>query len=123
MSEAKLIKSHFWNFRFQIYDGIKAKNPSLFSRVYPVKGDVSLPDLGLSREYRNLLVEKVNIVFHVAATVRFNEPLHVAVNVNTKGTARVIQLWNEVRYPISFVHVSTAYSNANLHEILEKVYT
>ncbi|XP_020723448.1 fatty acyl-CoA reductase 1 isoform X1 [Bombus terrestris] len=106
-----------------IYDGIKAKNPSLFSRVYPVKGDVSLPDLGLSREYRNLLVEKVNIVFHVAATVRFNEPLHVAVNVNTKGTARVIQLWNEVRYPISFVHVSTAYSNANLHEILEKVYT
>ena len=88
-----------------------------------MKGDVSLPDLGLSREYRNLLVEKVNIVFHVAATVRFNEPLHVAVNVNTKGTARVIQLWNEVRYPISFVHVSTAYSNANLHEILEKVYT
>ncbi|XP_060830891.1 putative fatty acyl-CoA reductase CG5065 [Bombus pascuorum] len=103
--------------------GIKAKNPSLFSRVYPVKGDVSLPDLGLSQQDRSLLLEKVNIVFHAAATVRFNEPLHVAVNVNTKGTARVIELWNELKNPISFVHVSTAYSNAHLHEIEEKVYT
>ncbi|XP_060831017.1 fatty acyl-CoA reductase 1-like isoform X3 [Bombus pascuorum] len=106
-----------------IYDGIKAKNPSPFSRVYPVKGDMSLPDLGVSREDRSLLLEKVNIVFHAAATVRFNEPLHVAVNVNTKGTARVIELWNELKNPISFVHVSTAYSNANLDEIEEKVYT
>ncbi|XP_043603762.1 putative fatty acyl-CoA reductase CG5065 [Bombus pyrosoma] len=106
-----------------IYDNIKAKHPSVLSKVYPVKGDVSLPHLGLSREDRNLLLEKVNIVFHVAATVRFNEPLHVAVNVNTKGTVRVIELWNELRHPISFVHVSTAYSNANLYEIEEKVYT
>ncbi|XP_043603765.1 fatty acyl-CoA reductase 1-like [Bombus pyrosoma] len=106
-----------------IYDGIKAKDHSVFSKAYPVKGDVSLPDLGLSREDRNLLLEKVNIVFHAAATVRFNEPLHVAVNVNTKGTARVIELWNELRHPISFVHVSTAFSNANLYEIEEKVYT
>ncbi|XP_043604638.1 putative fatty acyl-CoA reductase CG5065, partial [Bombus pyrosoma] len=101
----------------------KAKHSSVFSKVYPVKGDVILPDLGLSREDRNLLLEKVNIVFHVAATVRFDEPLHVAVNVNTKGTGRVIELWNELRHPISFVHVSTAFSNANLPEIEEKVYT
>ncbi|XP_050598497.1 putative fatty acyl-CoA reductase CG5065 isoform X3 [Bombus affinis] len=106
-----------------IYDVIKAKHPTALSRVYPMKGDVSLPDLGLSREDRNLLLEKVNIVFHAAATVRFNEPLHVAVNVNTKGTLRVIELWNELKHPISFVHVSTAFSNANLHEIEEKVYT
>ncbi|XP_043604093.1 putative fatty acyl-CoA reductase CG5065 [Bombus pyrosoma] len=106
-----------------IYDDIKAKHPSALSRVYPMKGDVSLPDLGLSREDRNLLLENVNIVFHAAATVRFDEPLHVAINVNTNGTGRVIELWNELRRPISFVHISTAYSNANLHEIGEKVYT
>ncbi|XP_076482222.1 putative fatty acyl-CoA reductase CG5065 [Bombus vancouverensis nearcticus] len=106
-----------------IYDDIKAKHPSALNKVYPVNGDVSLPDLGLSREDRNMLSEKVNIVFHAAATVRFNEPLHVAVNVNTKGTDRIIELWNELKHPISFVHVSTAFSNANLHEIGEKVYT
>ncbi|XP_050598490.1 putative fatty acyl-CoA reductase CG5065 isoform X3 [Bombus affinis] len=106
-----------------MYDDIKAKHPSVFHKVYPVKSDMSLSDLGLSREDRNLLLEKVNIVFHAAATVKFNEPLHVAVNVNTKGTARVIELWSELKHPISFVYVSTAYSNANLHEIGEKVYT
>ncbi|XP_043604626.1 fatty acyl-CoA reductase 2-like [Bombus pyrosoma] len=106
-----------------IYDAIKAKHSSVLSKVYPVKGDVNLPDLGLSREDRNLLLENVNVVFHVAATVRFDEPLHVAVNINTKGTARVIELWNEIKHPISFVHVSTAFSNANLREIEEKVYT
>ena len=88
-----------------------------------MKGDVSLPDLGLSREDRNLLLKKVNVVFHAAATVIFKEPLRVAINVNTKGTARVIKLWNELKQPISFVHVSTAFSNANLHEVEEKVYT
>ena len=88
-----------------------------------MKGDVSLPDLGLSREDRNLLSEKVNIVFHAAATVIFNEPLRVAINVNTKGTARVMELWSELKHPISFIQVSTAFSNANLYEIGEKVYT
>ena len=88
-----------------------------------MRGDLSLPDLDLSREDRNLLLEKVNIVFHAAATVIFNEPLQVTINVNTKGTVRVIDLWNELKHPITNVHVSTAFSNANLHEIGERVYT
>ena len=93
------------------------------SKVHPVEGDVSLPDLGLSPADRTMLVENVNIVFHVAATVKFNEPLNVAVNVNTKGTARIIQLCKELKHVISVVHVSTAYSNAHLPEIEEKIYT
>ncbi|KAK9295205.1 hypothetical protein QLX08_010398 [Tetragonisca angustula] len=70
-----------------------------------------------------MLIHNVNIVFHVAATVRFNEPLNVAVDTNTKGTARVIQLCKELKHVISVVHVNTAYSNAYLSEIEEKVYT
>ena len=84
---------------------------------------MNLPDLGLSPADRTMLIHNVNIVFHVAATVRFNEPLNVAVNTNTKGTARVIQLCKELKHVISVVHVSTAYSNAYLSEIEEKVYT
>ena len=54
------------------------------SKVHPVEGDVSQPNLGLSPADRTLLIESVNIIFHVAATVRFNKPLNVAVNVNVK---------------------------------------
>ena len=88
-----------------------------------MKGDVGLPDLGLSSEDKVMLIEKVNIVFHVAATVAFNQPLNEAVNINTKGTNRVTDLCKELKHVISFIYVSTAYSNAYLPEIEEKVYT
>lgn len=55
---------------------------------------MSLPDLGLSLEDRIMLIEKVNIVFHVAATVTFKEPLDDADDTNTNSTSRVIDLCN-----------------------------
>lgn len=88
-----------------------------------MKGDVSLPNLGLSPEDRNTLVQRVNIVFHSAATVRFDEPLKVAVNLNTKGTDLVIELCRNMKNLVSVIHVSTAYSNANRQEIKESIYT
>ena len=88
-----------------------------------MKGDVSLPNLGLSPEDRNSLIQTVNIVFHSAATVRFNEPLKVAVNLNINGTDRVIELCRNMKNLVSMIYVGTAYSNANLHEIKESVYT
>ncbi|XP_043522128.1 putative fatty acyl-CoA reductase CG5065 isoform X2 [Frieseomelitta varia] len=106
-----------------IYDNVRVKHPSILSRIHPVEGDVSLPDLGLSSADRTTLIKNVNIVFHVAATVRFNEPLNVAVNTNTKGTARIMELCKELKHLISVVYISTAYSNANILEIEEKVYT
>lgn len=38
--------------------------------VTVVSGDVSLPGLGISLEDRKMLCEKINIVYHAAATVR-----------------------------------------------------
>ncbi|XP_050493805.1 fatty acyl-CoA reductase 2-like [Bombus huntii] len=38
----------------RIYDNIKAKYPSVLTKVYHVKGGVSLPDLSPSRENRNV---------------------------------------------------------------------
>ena len=117
------LRINFISFHLQIYDSVRVKHPSVLEKIHPVKGDVSLPDLGLSREDRIMLTENVNTVFHVAATVKFNEPLNVAVDVNTRGTARIIQLCKELKRVISVVYVSTAYSNSYLSEIEEKVYT
>ncbi|XP_076235260.1 putative fatty acyl-CoA reductase CG5065 [Calliopsis andreniformis] len=106
-----------------VFDRIRADCPDVFNKIYPVKGDVTLPNLGLSPEDRNMLTQRVNIVFHSAATVKFNEPLKVAVNLNTKGTDRVIELCRNMTNLISVIHVSTAYSNANRREINESIYT
>ncbi|KAF3420434.1 hypothetical protein E2986_11757 [Frieseomelitta varia] len=108
----------------KVFEFVKAKHgSSILNKCQPVEGDVSLSNLGLSSEDRIMLIEKVNIVFHIAATVTFKQPLDNAVNTNTKGTIRVIDLCKELNQIISFIYVSTAYSNANLSDIEEKVYT
>lgn len=84
---------------------------------------MGLPDLGLQPEDKDILIQSVNIVFHSAATVRFNEPLKVAVNLNTRGTDRMLDLCRRMTNLISFIHVSTAYSNADRREINESIYT
>lgn len=106
-----------------IFDRLRMEVPGALDKIRPVKGDVTLLNLGLSPEDRNMLIERVNIVFHSAATVRFDEPLKVAVNLNTKGTDRVIDLCKDMINLISIIHVSTAYSNANRDEISESIYT
>lgn len=50
-----------------------------------LEGDATKEDYGLSPENKNVLMD-VNIIFHVAAIVRFNEKLRTAVNVNVKST-------------------------------------
>lgn len=82
-----------------------------------------LPDLGLSPEDKAMLTQIVTVVFHSAATVRFDEPLKVAVNLNTRGTERMVELCKSIENLASFIHVSTAYSNADQTRIKESVYT
>ncbi|XP_034234855.1 putative fatty acyl-CoA reductase CG5065 [Thrips palmi] len=98
------------------------QGPAVFGKVRPVAGDVSLPHLGLSEGDRRRLQAEVNIVFHSAATVRFNEGLAAAVSLNTVGTQRVMRLCKEMINIKSLVHVSTAYSNADKREVREMVY-
>lgn len=69
----------------------------VISRVEPVNGDVTLPKLGLSPEDRQRLCEEVDIVYHGAATIRFDEPLRKAVLLNTRGTLYMLELVKEMK--------------------------
>ena len=66
--------------------------PTYRCKVRAVTGDCSLPGLGLSEEEKQLLLQNVDIVFHGAATVRFDEKLKVAVAINVNGTRSVVAL-------------------------------
>ncbi|XP_039313020.1 putative fatty acyl-CoA reductase CG5065 [Solenopsis invicta] len=102
---------------------IRSEFPSTLKKIFPVKGDVGLPELGLYSEDKDMLLQSVNIVFHSAATVRFDEPLKIAVNLNMMGTDRMLDLCRRMTNLISVIHVSTAYSNADRREIEESIYT
>ncbi|TGZ56633.1 Fatty acyl-CoA reductase [Temnothorax longispinosus] len=92
---------------------IRSEFPGTLNKIFPVKGDVGLPELGLPPKDRYMLIQRVNIVFHSVATVRFNESLKIAVNLNTMNTDRILDF---------VIHVSTAYSNADRREIEESIY-
>lgn len=72
---------------------LEARQPGLAERVLvPVCGDVSLPRLGLSEADRALLRDKVSVVFHGAATVRFDQPIQSTVIMNLRGTRELADL-------------------------------
>ena len=76
----------------QVFDRIRAEGNSekILSKVTCIAGDVTEPNLGVSEEDMNRLLRDVTVVFHSAATVKFNESLETAVTLNTVGTQRVM---------------------------------
>ncbi len=66
-------------------------------KIMVVKGDVTLPELGLSSSDLQLLIENVSIVFHSAATIRFNEELKTALEMNVKGPMRLLEICRQMK--------------------------
>lgn len=62
-----------------------------------INGDIEQPGLGISTEDREKLSEEVNIIFHGAATVKFDEKLRIAVGINVLGTREVLKLAKSVK--------------------------
>lgn len=62
----------------------------------PVHGDITAPELGMSQADQKILTDSVSVVFHSAATVKFDEALKLAVGMNILGTKRVVQLCHKM---------------------------
>ena len=59
----------------QIFEKLKKEQPNFKEKFCPVNGDICQPDLGISQADRETLENNVHVVFHSAATIRFDEPL------------------------------------------------
>jgi fatty acyl-CoA reductase len=82
------------------------------SKVVLITGDHEQRGLGLSKEDRALLVQNVNIIFHSAATVRFDEKLRTAVAINILGTKDMLDLAREMPYLKVSYHTARMQLNA-----------
>ncbi|KAI4498794.1 hypothetical protein M0802_005969 [Mischocyttarus mexicanus] len=105
-----------------LFSTLKEKQPKFSHRIVAIEGDCSLPNLGISMIDRAKLIREVSIVFHVAATVRFNEKIKSAIAINVRSLKDLISLSKEMPKLKSFVHVSTAFSNCLENPIEEKYY-
>jgi fatty acyl-CoA reductase len=71
---------------------MKKACPDYLNKVRLVPGDCGLPSLGIEDSDREILCQEVNVVFHIAATVRFDEKLKTAVHINVRGTKHLLDL-------------------------------
>lgn len=78
--------------------------------------------MDLSDADEQALINEVNIVFHCAGNVKFDEPLKVAINNNAIGTWRVLQLAEKMRKCEVFSHMSTAFSKCFREDLDEQFY-
>jgi len=59
----------------QLFDNLRSEQPEFTSKVHAVSGNIAEEDLGLEDDQKTYLEDNINIVFHSAATIRFDEPL------------------------------------------------
>ncbi|KAL7684500.1 putative phospholipid/glycerol acyltransferase, Male sterility, NAD-binding protein [Plasmopara halstedii] len=113
----------------RVFDRLRAEKSDSFEafaceKLQAIAGDITTPDLGLSPQDAQLLQAQVQISIHSAATVQFDEPLEVAVEMNCLGALHVAKFVQTCRRNRCHLHVSTAYVNSNRRDttISEKLY-
>ncbi|XP_048584995.1 fatty acyl-CoA reductase 1 [Nematostella vectensis] len=106
----------------RLFQNVRENDPDQLDKVTAITGDIAEADLGLSPEDMALIIGSVQIVFHSAATVRFDEELRVSLQLNVKGTQEVIRLCKATKKLEAFVHVSSTYANCDRDVVDEKIY-
>lgn len=92
----RIIRFYFnliYSLFFKLFDLVKKeRGTDITNKVEAIPGDVSLSDLGISTKDRERITSEVEIIFHCAATVRFDEPLKKAALLNVRGTKLMLEL-------------------------------
>ncbi|XP_045770532.1 fatty acyl-CoA reductase 1-like [Maniola jurtina] len=105
------------------FDRLRKERPGAFeSKVFFIEGDCSELGLGLSEEDRAMIVNKTHIIYHAAASVRFDDPMKLSAKLNLRGTREIIELAKDVKHLECFVLVSTSFANTNRDPIEEIMY-
>ncbi|XP_012229974.1 fatty acyl-CoA reductase 1 [Linepithema humile] len=106
----------------KLFDVLRSERPSSFDKIILVSGNVALEGLGLLDEDKKMLTEHVSIIFHVAASVRFDESLKDAIFNNTRSTRDVCILAKDMKKLVALVHVSSTYTQTDKPTVDEILY-
>uniref|UniRef100_A0AAR5Q7C2 Fatty acyl-CoA reductase n=2 Tax=Dendroctonus ponderosae TaxID=77166 RepID=A0AAR5Q7C2_DENPD len=112
----------FWN--SPVFDKLRDRQNSetILNKLKCLSGDVVHPNLSLDEDVIQELEHNVTVVFHMAANVRFDQPLKSAVLLNTGGTLNVLDLACRFKKVKVFVHTSTSYCHCDETRLEEKLY-
>ncbi|XP_048123576.1 fatty acyl-CoA reductase 1, partial [Alosa alosa] len=106
----------------KLFDRVREDNPDFHNKIVAISSELTQPGLGISAADVERLTARINIVFHCAATIRFDEPLKHALQLNVIATQQLLSLAQQMQHLEAFIHISTAYANCNRRHIDEVIY-
>ncbi|XP_007941384.1 fatty acyl-CoA reductase 2 [Orycteropus afer afer] len=107
----------------KLFEKVKEVCPNVHKKIRAIYADLDQNDLAISKEDMQELLSYTNIIFHCAATVRFDDHLRHAMQLNVSATQQLLLMANQMTKLEAFVHISTAYANCNLKYIDEVIYS
>lgn len=108
--------------KIRVFDRLHSECPHTLSKMVAINGNMT--ELGLGISAADLaLMSNVSVIFHAAASVRFDDPLKDAILMNTRGTRELLLLAESHFKGIRvIVHVSTTYCNPDKQIVEEEIY-
>ncbi|RZT16380.1 SDR family oxidoreductase [Fictibacillus sp. BK138] len=86
------------------------KTADLKGNIHIIKGDITVPDLGMNKETQRELANKIDVFYHMAALVKFDLDLKEELfQINFSGTKYALAAAEKMGVS-HFYYVSTAYT-------------
>ena len=109
------------------FDRLRKRHPNfqafVDSHLRLIPGDLQKDGLGLAPEHEAELATNLDVILNVAASVDFNLRLDQALQINTFGAIRILELAQKCSKLCVLVHTSTAYVNCTQERFIdEKIY-
>ncbi|TKY53227.1 Fatty acyl-CoA reductase 2 [Spatholobus suberectus] len=102
----------------------KSYQAFMLSKLVPVVGNVCEHNLGLDEDISNVIADEVDVIVNSAANTTFDERYDTAININTVGPCRLMNIAKKCKKLKLFLHVSTAYVNGQRQgRILERPFS
>lgn len=105
-----------------VFTKLAKERPNALNKIKIVKGNLDDVNFGLAERDRREICERVSLLFHVAADVRFDRDLVDAYQVNVVGTKNALDLAVRFKRLEVFTYVSTAYSQTHKVLLEERYY-
>ncbi|XP_072758734.1 putative fatty acyl-CoA reductase CG5065 [Anoplolepis gracilipes] len=101
---------------------LREQYPERLKKLIVIVGDTTVEGLSLSVADKERLTSRVSVVFNMAANVRFDLSLKIAVKTNTGGTVNVVALAKQMPLLESFIHISTSFCQCGESVLEERAY-
>lgn len=100
---------------------LREQYPERLKKLIVINGDMIVDGLSLSDADKERLTSKVSVIFNMAANVRFDLPLKVAVKTNTMGTINIVALAKQVNARYKFMYMCHKHCKSMFTVLISRV--